>query len=350
MKKILKISAVILGIIIFIPIAYIAFLRIIMYDPAPSEDVEYNSGSMLLSPGDKLSVLTFNIGYAGYNREEDFFMDGGKGVLPESSDSVMRNLSGIMSVIREEGSDVVFIQEVDVDSHRSFHINEDAYLSSQLGFGHSYACNYKVLFIPYPIPPLGKMESGISIYNPYTVSETKRISLPDTAPWYMKMGYLKRCVLMQRIPLNDASNHELVLMNFHMEAYTDEDKRDRQFEALNELLTAEHEKGNYVIAGGDFNQSFDKLDNPPVRSQTGWDPGSMSEEDIAEGFSLAVADNAPSCRSLEEPYIDYDTSQTYIIDGFIVSDNIRVDSVRVCDHGFEYSDHNPVKLEVTLNR
>ncbi len=169
-----KIIAITLGIIMLIPIAYIAFLRVITYDPAPVEDVDHVSGKRTIAAGDPLTALTFNIGYGGYDRSEDFFMDGGKGVLPESGDAVMDNMSGILSIIENEDCDVVMVQEVDVDSGRSFHVNEDGYLSSRPGVGHAYACNYKVLFVPYPTPPLGKMDSGISIHNPLAVSEVKR--------------------------------------------------------------------------------------------------------------------------------------------------------------------------------
>lgn len=347
MKKILKIIGMVIGVIIIIPVSYILFLRIIMYDPDPVESLEFVSGRQTLAPGDDLSLLSFNIGYAGYNKDEDFFMDGGKGVNPKSSDDVMANLSGIASIINSEKCDIVFAQEVDIDSSRSYHINEDKYITSQTGYGHSFACNYNVVYVPYPIPPIGKVYSGVATYTSLNVDEASRVSLPDIAPWYIKMGYLKRCALVERIPL-EGSDKELVLINVHLEAYTEDESRDLQMKVVNELLTSEYENGNYVIAGGDFNQEFAELNNPPVVSYTGWIPGSISASDIPEGFSIAAADNAPSCRSLEKPFVDNETSQTYIIDGFIVSDNVRVRSVKVIDYGFEASDHNPVRLEVTL--
>lgn len=347
MKKGIKIAGIILLAIVLIPVAYIVFLRIIMYDPEPVESADFISGRETVSTGDSLSVLTFNIGYAGYNKNEDFFMDGGKGVQPSSVDDVMKNISGISSIISGEDCDIVFTQEVDIDSRRSYHINEDSYIRTQTGYGRSFACNYNVVFVPYPIPPIGKVYSGIATYTDLNVSEAQRISLPDAAPWYIEMGYLKRCLLLNRIPLDD-SDKELVLINLHMEAYTDEEKRDLQVKQLSDLLAEEHEKGNYVIAGGDFNEEFSVNDNPPIISQTGWIPGEITLDDIPEGFRLAVADNIPSCRSLEKPFADYESSQTYIIDGFIVSDNISVQNVEVRDYGFECSDHNPVKMNLTL--
>jgi hypothetical protein len=42
-------------------------------------------------------------------------------------------------------------------------------------------------------------------------------------------------------------------------------------------------------------------------------------------------------------------TQYFSIDGFLVSPNVDVASVKTLDLGFEYSDHNPVLLTVSLN-
>ena len=58
-------------------------------------------------------------------------------------------------------------------------------------------------------------------------------------------------------------------------------------------------------------------------------------------------DSYPTCRLLNQPYTgDYETSQVYVLDGFIVSDNLEVELVEVVDTNFEYTDHQPVKLKV----
>ena len=56
-----------------------------------------------------------------------------------------------------------------------------------------------------------------------------------------------------------------------------------------------------------------------------------------------------SCRSLYKPLTGNEaTLQYYMIDGFIVSKNIRVESYEVKDLGFVNSDHNPQILKVVL--
>lgn len=60
-------------------------------------------------------------------------------------------------------------------------------------------------------------------------------------------------------------------------------------------------------------------------------------------------DSYPTCRLLNQPYTDsYDTSQVYVIDGFIVSDNLEVTEIKVLNEDFQYTDHQPVQLEVSF--
>ena len=63
-----------------------------------------------------------------------------------------------------------------------------------------------------------------------------------------------------------------------------------------------------------------------------------------------VDGRVPSCRLLNEPY-DYDNKdnfQHYLIDGYIVSSNIEVESVKTLNLKFKNADHNPVLLKLKL--
>ena len=56
------------------------------------------------------------------------------------------------------------------------------------------------------------------------------------------------------------SDKELVIVNVHLEAYDSGEGKEAQTKMLAELLKKEQEAGNYVIAGGDFNQAFSNVD------------------------------------------------------------------------------------------
>ena len=73
----------------------------------------------------------------------------------------------------------------------------------------------------------------------------------------------------------------------------------------------------------------------------------MCIRDSPEGWSFAFDASTPTCRLNNAAY-DAGTSQHYVLDGFIVSPNVNVERVETLDIGFDYSDHAPVVLDITL--
>ena len=120
-------------------------------------------------------------------------------------------------------------------------------------------------------------------------------------------------------------------------------------------MKAEYDKGNYVIAGGDWNHDFTgdsrfKLNDVPPEDldSLAW-CAEFPAELIPESFSR-VTDYAsgliPSTRNTDVPYGE--DSFVVTLDGFIISDNIESTFVDVIDTGFAYSDHNPVEMRFKL--
>ncbi len=347
-KKLLKIIGIVILCLVVLGVAVLIFYTAREYRPEPIETLETGTGSKVLSEGDSFSVLTYNTGYAALSKEEDFFMDGGSKVQPDNKEVVETNLEGISDILINQAADFYFLQEVDIDAKRSFYINERSYYENALAMSSIYACNFKCDFVPYPVPPIGKVEAGLVTMTNYHVDEAKRIALAESFAWPIKTCNLKRCMLETRIPI-EGSDKELVLINFHLEAYDSGEGKAAQSKMLADKLQEEYEKGNYVIAGGDFNQTFEGVDTYEIHDTDSWVPGTVYKKDIPEGFDFAVADNAPTCRLLNGPYSgNYVDSQVYVIDGYIVSDNLQVDEVQVIDTDFEYTDHQPVSLHVTL--
>ena len=347
-KKVMKGAGMVLLFLAGILLLALIWLTIREYRPEAEETLAVPSGSETPAPGSSLEILTFNTGYAGLDKTQDFFMDGGSQVQPDSRQEVEENLQGIAGILKEHPADVYFLQEVDLDSKRSYRIDQQAYYQENLDLPGVFACNFKCDFIPYPLPPIGKVESGILTMTDLAVSSASRISLPESFFWPVKTCNLKRCMLETRIPLT-GTDRELVLINFHLEAYDSGEGKIRQSQMLAEKLQKEYEAGNYVIAGGDFNQTFEGIDKYPLKDTDNWAPGVIGEDSLPEHFSFAVDDSYPTCRLLNEPYSgSFDTSQVYVLDGFLVSDNIKVNQVSVINTDFAYTDHQPVRLEVRL--
>lgn len=109
----------------------------------------------------ELSILTWNIGYAGLGVEMDFFYDGGKTVKPPR-EFVEKYLEGILRFLRSIDVDLVLLQEVDKDCDRTYHIDEADEISKIFpDYAWSFAPNYTVKFVPVPFTKLmGKVVSG----------------------------------------------------------------------------------------------------------------------------------------------------------------------------------------------
>ena len=347
-RLVLRILGIVLGVAVLALVGLIIFLSVTEYNPAdrqPAEDISVQSGA---AAADKeLTFYSWNIGYAGLGKDSDFFMDGGKMVNPPSREAVEENLAAIKSFIASNPADGWLLQEVDRNSARSEYIDEVALLSESFSGSYAFSYNSKCPFVPIPWPPMGKVEGGVTTLTTFEMSaNAERIALPNPFSWPVRIANLKRCLLVTRHPV-EGTDKELVIVNLHLEAYDNGEGKIAQTKFLMQVLQEEYEKGNYVIAGGDFNQTFPgTLDIFPVQNSELWVPGVMENTALPEAWQYAYDVDTATCRLLDHPYDE--TSQLYIIDGFIVSPNVRVESVETIDLQFENSDHNPVKLNVTL--
>jgi endonuclease/exonuclease/phosphatase family metal-dependent hydrolase len=272
-------------------------------------------------------------------------MDGGKMVQPDSKETVRADLDGIVKTVESASAQVVFVQEVDSDSHRSYGIDEVTTLEDAVGANGAFAYNFKSIFTPYPWPPIGKVNSGLLTLTTLKAEDPQRIALPVPFSWPVRMFNLKRGLLVERVPLTGGS--ELVLVNLHLEAYEDGSGRDAQMKELVKLLEDEYAKGNYVIAGGDFNQSFPGVKYPEL--DTTWVPGVLDASALGPDWTIAHDTSVPTSRLNNKPYSgNPDDTQLFGIDGYILSPNVSLGSVTTMDEGFEFADHNPVKARVTL--
>lgn len=349
MKKALKIILWVLLAILVLAGGLILWLSISEYKPAPVEELDIlpAPGSQPISAEKPLDVLTWNIGYAGLGEGSEFFMDGGEDVKSADEETVQKYLNGIRDYIYSDMPDLIMLQEVDVDSTRTYGINEADTLASA---NSVHALNYSCPFVPFPIPPMGKINSGVFTTTQYIIDSAQRISLPCPFSWPVSTANLKRCLLVSYLPIEN-SDKQLVLVNLHLEAYDDGEGKIAQTNQLRDFIAAEYEKGNYVIAGGDFNQIFPgSLDVYPNTHPELWEPGVLDDSLLPEGWSFAYDTSVPTCRLLNQPYDPADTENTqhYVIDGFILSPNVELNTVQSVDLGFENSDHNPVRISVTL--
>ena len=356
-KTIVLIISIMVRILLVLAGAYtllLLYLTATEYRPDDTESLNVESRYDGINPGIEQGVsntlVIWNIGYGGLGDNADFFMDYGKMVYTADLPRVQTNMNGIMDILSDIDADIIMLQEVDTDSSRSYHIDETAMISELYSdYDRTFAFNYKVDFVPYPVPPIGKIGSGIMTLSRYKIASAERIQLPCPFKWPVRIANLKRCLSINRIPV-EGSDKELVMINLHLEAYDDGEGKAAQAQMLMDILNEESAKGNYVIAGGDFNQCFSNIENDLPVFPDQWQPAYMDIGPFEKDWKFLMSEETPSCRSLYTPLAgnDPDSLQYYIIDGFIVSSNIRVDSYEIKDLGFANSDHNPQVLNITL--
>lgn len=351
LKKILKALLVIVIVLLVLVGGLLTWLTIVEYKPGDTESVQVETvggQAVSLSSGDSVKLVAWNIGYGALGDNADFFMDGGKMVYTGDEARVRANMDAMVGEIKAQDPDILLLQEIDLDSSRSRHIDETYYFDV-LGYNNmAFANNFKVEFFPIPIPPYGHIDSGIATYSSYSTTSATRVQLPCPFTWPIRTFNLKRCLLITRIPVEGGK--ELVIVNLHLEAYDDGEGKAAQAQVLMDIINEETAKGNYVIAGGDFNQTFSNIENKfPVFPEQ-WQAADMDVSPYESDWQFLMSPETASSRSLYTPLAgnDPDSLQYYIIDGFIVSNNIRVDSYEILDLGFVSSDHNPQVLNITL--
>lgn len=350
-KGILKALLIIVLILVVIVAVALVFLTVAEYKPADRESITVESlggEAKSIKPGDSIKLLSWNLGFGALGDNADFFMDGGKMVYPADEARVRTNIDAFVSEVKAQDADIVLFQEIDKDSDRSYHIDQTDVFDG-LGYNNmAFAYNFKVAYAPVPIPPMGKIDSGIATYSSYPASSAERIQLPCPFSWPIRTFNLKRCLLVTRIPVEGGK--EIVLINLHLEAYDDGEGKTAQAKMLMDILNEESGKGNYVIVGGDFNQSFSNVPSKYTVYPKQWQPGIMDVSSFENDWQFIMNNETPTCRSLYYPLKGNESSvQYYMLDGFILSKNITVDSYEIHDLGFENSDHNPQILNITLN-
>jgi len=354
LKKVFKSVLILLAVLILGFIGLIVYAVISDYKPEEEEVISQSDKPSVLNDSLTITLLTWNIGYAGLDKDMDFFYDGGtKVITPEKN--CRENISGIGDFLkRNDTIDFIIIQEIDRNSKRSYKIDQYQSLSEKLpGYKGFFAENYKVFFVPVPpAKPMGKVLSGMAVYSKFIPESSIRYSLPGDFGFPTQLFQLDRCFIVNRYRIENGK--ELVLINTHNEAFDKAGNiRKAQMERLREFVLNEFNAGNYVITGGDWNQ-YPPDFKPAFVGNRGFTGlvGNFNlmgiESDYMPGKWKWIFDpSTPSFRTVTSAY-DPATTPTSICDIFLVSPNIESVSVK-CQHlGFTNSDHNPVIIEVML--
>ncbi len=370
-KPILWTLAALLIIAVLTVGGYVAYVALQYYRIDDLKTLEISGGAdTRISLDGTYSIMSYNLGFGAYSPEYTFFMDtgvmndgkkvAGKYAKGINKADVEKNVNGQLEVAAALDADFYFFQEADKKADRSYKINMcDRAAAKFDGYARTYAQNFHTAYLLYPFgDPIGRTDAGMLTFSRYNTESAVRRSFPVTDAFIDKLFDLDRCFAVHYLPI-EGSGKKLVLINLHMSAY---DKggtiRAKQLAMLNGVLKEERDKGNYVIAGGDFNHCLiaDMFgsDEEALRyfkseqKTPDWVKNSiLHKSEIADGYTIAASVNAATCRGADIPYREGVNFST-VIDGFIVSDNIDVKDEKTIDTKYSYSDHNPVLMQFAL--
>lgn len=342
-KKVgIAMGTLLLGIGILIAL-FLLFFTLTDYRPEKVEPISISPESPKLEISKTLKILSWNVGYAGLNKEMDFFYDGGKMVRPLRK-QIETNLANINSTLQKhKDADFIFLQELDIDSRRSYYINELDYFKQNLPeYQVAYATNYKVLFVPMPIvQPMGKVKAGIATFSKIPSIKSERHTFPFNFSWPLKIFMLDRCFITSEI--KTSNDKKLILINTHNSAFDGTGQLPKaELKFLREYMEKEYNKGNYVLLGGDFNLSPTTFSKESFNSLYDINNAMViPSETFDKDWKIVFDPQVPTNRSTASIYQE-GVTKVNCLDFYIVSPNIQIESVKCIDLGFESSDHNPV--------
>ena len=359
MKKLLKALLCIILAIVIIAAAYLAYCLIAFHRIGDDTALDASPTGISVIPtiDTEYDIVSWNIGFGAYEDDYGFFMDGGTQSWAWSKERLDANLTAIANLLYEQQANFYFIQEVDIDSTRSYHFDERTYLTDPgrknlQYYSHTFAQNYDSPFLFYPFTqPHGTCRAGLMTFSRYGIKSAVRKELPIERG-LTKFLDLDRCFSVNRIPVDNGK--ELVLINFHLSAYTSDGTiATEQLHIVLDYMQEEYKKGNYCIAGGDFNKDilgdssvyFGKSDIEYTWAQP-IPEGTFDNYNVTLEAPLDKASPVPSSRNADGPY--HQGQYVLTIDGFMVTDNVKVTGSEVIDTQFKYSDHNPVSMTFIL--
>ena len=285
---------------------------------------------------DTFTLMTYNIGYLS-GMTNNLAVERSKALYDQ-------NLLRAFKLMSSTKVDIVAFQEIDIDSHRSFRVNQLHELAESGDFKYSAeAVNWDKRYVPFPFwPPsrnFGMMLSGQAAMSKYAITSSDRIVLPKPASnsYLYNKFYIDRVIQIMNLEIGGRS---VKLMNVHLEAF---DNFTRESQAARTLAIYRDLVATFpVILVGDFNSE------PPFA------PTREAGDDAMYAFfnepGLAAAIDRRRYTANEPDFLTFSSGNPkskldYI---FYSTNDFQLLESRVVLEAQEISDHLPVMARLVL--
>lgn len=238
---------------VLLTVLFIVACAPLVYDFDATEDAvlyQAQKQDALPSAPDTLTIMTWNIRF-GAGRLP-WFGDacGSRVILTEKE--VKAHLRLIAEKINEIRPDILFLQEVDIQSKRTAYIDEMQWLLDHTGLNYgAFASIWHAQFIPSD--GLGRMNLGTAILSRWPLKNARRIALPlrSDQDALTQMFYLRRCIVKARVVLPGLE--KLYALGVHTAAFSTDNTKQKHIERFLQELNTLDDAGIPFVAGGDLN-------------------------------------------------------------------------------------------------
>ncbi len=339
---------------IFISLTVIFTGVIIFFFWASSKTVtnkEYQEGYFwqtnknISEPKETLSIISYNMGFASG------LMNNQAIKAPKSIFD--NNLKKMNDAFNEVNPDFIAFQEIDIDSNRSYNINQVKEISKATNIRYSvYLSNWNKRYLPFPYwPPsvhYGKVFSGHSLHSKYPINYQKRHNLkqPLDKPYHYNKLSLSRIFQECEVQIG---NKKLMIINVHLEPFSTIN-RMKQAKLLIELY--EKHKNKAVIITGDMNSI------PPYATKFKDFPNDPDNDDYTGDNTIKILLSKTGLKSViskKQYEIKPKDSFTYPsgdptrkIDFILYNDKISPIEARIFKEVGTASDHLPIYFKFSI--
>jgi len=195
---------------------------------------------------------------------------------------------------------------------------------------------------------MGQVNSGIMSLSEFIPQSSIRLGLPGKLGWPERLYHLRRCMIVNRY--TTANLKEFVLINTHMSLLDNNKIKLQEIQFMKDYVLREYNKGNYVVVGGDWNQSPPNLSISKFRERflkESFILGKLSSELLPNDWKWVFDPELSTNRYMNESYISGKTVEC-LIDYYLVSPNIEVLHNKTFKLDFRNSDHNPISISIKL--
>ncbi len=296
-------------------------------------------------PQDTLKVMSYNIHFAtGLNDKK---------IDNADAEGYRKRLDKIAEVLNSTNADVVLLQEVDINSSRSYKINQGEYLANKSNYNY-YACAslWRRKVFPDINGRHGILEHGLCILSkfPLTNHEAQIFNLSKGIPFFLRWLFNPHGV--QKVDIN-LGNKLITIVNLHLDPWSYNERELQMKNVINWIRPFKYP----TILGGDLN-----LEPPETSFKTTYhlqdkpwfisidQDNLQNEKTLAFLKKLGFKSCIDSEKYLKNPkiYYSYPSNNPKVKLDYIFSRKLEVINGYIFHEAKDASDHLPIVAELKL--